>query len=67
MSAWDRYRQRHLENFVHATKLRNLIGRRINEVKALAIATTDDRKTRVALKRCAKEFKGLAKKTTKWW
>lgn len=67
MSAWDRIRQRHLENFVHATKLRNLIGRRINEVQALAVATKDDRETHEALKRCAKEFKGLVKRTTEWW
>ncbi|CAL8574056.1 hypothetical protein XPA_000029 [Xanthoria parietina] len=64
---WERLRQRFLENCVHATKLRKLIERRTNEVHALAIATTDDRKTRVAFKNCAQEFKGLATKKTKWW
>ncbi|KAI4259011.1 MAG: hypothetical protein L6R42_004801 [Xanthoria sp. 1 TBL-2021] len=67
VSAWARFRQRHHENFLHAANLRNLVAQRINEMRALAIATTDDRETRVALKICAKKFKGLVGKKTEWW
>ncbi|KAL8991736.1 MAG: hypothetical protein Q9169_007696, partial [Polycauliona sp. 2 TL-2023] len=67
ISAWTHFRHLHHKNSLHALALRKLMAQRINEIKALAIATTEDRELRVALKICAKKFKGLVGKKTEWW
>ncbi|KAL8833784.1 MAG: hypothetical protein Q9176_007825 [Flavoplaca citrina] len=67
ISAWAQFRQRHHNNFIHAADLRNLLARRIKQMTALAIVTTDDREIRVAYKICAKKFNGLIGKKTEWW
>ncbi|KAL8780438.1 MAG: hypothetical protein Q9213_006471 [Squamulea squamosa] len=61
------FRYNHRQNFFHAVRLRNLVVEQINKARSLAMATTDDRETRVGLKKCAKEFKGLLNKKTEWW